>query len=123
MDRGSVRLEQPALEAKAGPVLGDPRLAPYRLGQQFYAKAGQAIDLPERRADRPRRDFLEWHLDEVFLKTAPGARARPEGQLWLWRRVPLSHCPRPSVCLSRSLRALMSEITGSHACVAAIDCI
>ena len=37
---------------------------------QFYAKAGQVIDLPERRADRPGREFLEWHLDEVFLKAA-----------------------------------------------------
>jgi hypothetical protein len=72
-------------------VFGDPRLAPYRLGQQsfkavvldsyhrrcaisngdqFYAKAGQVIDLPERRADRPGREFLEWHLEEVFLKAA-----------------------------------------------------
>ena len=37
---------------------------------QFYAKAGQLIDLPERRTDRPGREFLEWHLDEVFLKAA-----------------------------------------------------
>jgi hypothetical protein len=80
---------------RPGPVFGDPRLAPYRLGQgsfnavildtyhrrcaisgthippvleaaQFYAKAGQVIELPERPADRPGREFLEWHLDEVF---------------------------------------------------------
>ena len=36
----------------------------------IYAKAGQVIDLPEHRADRPGREFLEWHLDEVFLKAA-----------------------------------------------------
>jgi hypothetical protein len=35
-------------------------------GDQFYAKAGQIIELPERRADRPNREFLEWHLDEIF---------------------------------------------------------
>ena len=35
-------------------------------GDQFYALAGQVIDLPEQRADRPNRDFLEWHLGEVF---------------------------------------------------------
>jgi putative restriction endonuclease len=35
-------------------------------GDQFYAQAGQAIAVPERRIERPRRDFLEWHLDEVF---------------------------------------------------------
>jgi hypothetical protein len=35
-------------------------------GEQFYAQAGQVIELPARRADRPHREFLEWHLDEVF---------------------------------------------------------
>ena len=33
-------------------------------------QAWQVIDLPERRADRPSREFLERHLDEVFLKAA-----------------------------------------------------
>jgi putative restriction endonuclease len=47
-----------------------PRLrADFSNGDQFYAKAGQVIDLPERRADRPNREFLEWHLEEIFLKT------------------------------------------------------
>jgi putative restriction endonuclease len=44
--------------------------ADFSNGDQFYAKAGQVIDLPERRADRPSREYLEWHLDEVFLKAA-----------------------------------------------------
>jgi putative restriction endonuclease len=35
-------------------------------GEQFYARAGEAIAVPARRADRPQREFLEWHLDEVF---------------------------------------------------------
>jgi putative restriction endonuclease len=35
-------------------------------GDQFYARAGQIIDLPEHRVDRPQREFLEWHLGEVF---------------------------------------------------------
>jgi putative restriction endonuclease len=35
-------------------------------GDQFYAKAGQIIALPARRINRPAREFLEWHLDEVF---------------------------------------------------------
>lgn len=44
-----------------------PRLrADFGNGEQFYAKAGQVIELPAKRADRPYRDFLEWHLDEVF---------------------------------------------------------
>jgi putative restriction endonuclease len=52
-------------------LLVSPRLrAEFSNGDQFYAKAGQVIDLPEHRADRPGREFLEWHLDEVFLKAA-----------------------------------------------------
>jgi putative restriction endonuclease len=35
-------------------------------GEQFYAHAGQTIAVPERRAERPHRDALEWHLDTVF---------------------------------------------------------
>jgi putative restriction endonuclease len=44
-----------------------PRLrADFSNGDQFYTQAGQLIELPERRADRPSREFLQWHLDEVF---------------------------------------------------------
>jgi hypothetical protein len=39
-------------------------------GDQFYTKEGQVSELPERRADRPSREFLEWNLDEIFLKAA-----------------------------------------------------
>jgi hypothetical protein len=68
-----------------GPVFGDPRLAPYRLAQKAFQavvlntyrghcaitgtkirQAGQVIALPTRRIYRPHREFLEWHLDEVF---------------------------------------------------------
>lgn len=35
-------------------------------GEQFYARAGQPIAFPTRRADRPQGEFLEWHLDEIF---------------------------------------------------------
>jgi putative restriction endonuclease len=37
-------------------------------GEQFYAMAGQEITVPERRADRPRSEYLEWHLAEVFRR-------------------------------------------------------
>jgi putative restriction endonuclease len=48
-------------------LLVSPRLREdFGNGEQFYAKAGEVIDLPERRADRPQRDYLEWHIDEVF---------------------------------------------------------
>ena len=36
-------------------------------GEEFYARASQPILLPERPPDRPGREFLEWHLAEVFL--------------------------------------------------------
>jgi putative restriction endonuclease len=36
-------------------------------GEEFYARAGQPIDLPDRRVDRPNREYLEWHLDEKYL--------------------------------------------------------
>jgi putative restriction endonuclease len=36
-------------------------------GEQFYQRAGEPIRVPERRIDRPNREFLEWHLDGVFL--------------------------------------------------------
>jgi putative restriction endonuclease len=47
-------------------VLGDPRLALvvspalrayFSNGEQFYAQAGEVIDLPARRGDRPGADF------------------------------------------------------------------
>ena len=48
-------------------LLVSPRLREdFGNGDQFYAKAGEVIDLPERRTDRLRREFLEWHIDEVF---------------------------------------------------------
>jgi putative restriction endonuclease len=35
-------------------------------GDYFYARERQEISVPARKADRPHREFLEWHLDEVF---------------------------------------------------------
>jgi HNH endonuclease len=37
-------------------------------GEQFYARAGQSISVPERKVERPHREFLEWHLDSVFKR-------------------------------------------------------
>jgi putative restriction endonuclease len=48
-------------------LLVSPRLrAEFGNGEAFYAQAGTVIALPERRADQPGREFLEWHRDEVF---------------------------------------------------------
>ncbi len=39
-------------------------------GEEFYrrAKSREPVAIPSRRLDRPAREFLEWHLDEVFLR-------------------------------------------------------
>jgi putative restriction endonuclease len=48
-------------------LLVSPRLrTDFGNGEQFYAKAGQVIALPDRKGDQPNREFLEWHLDTVF---------------------------------------------------------
>ncbi|MDN3351347.1 HNH endonuclease [Actinomadura sp. DC4] len=40
--------------------------ADFEDGEEFYARVGQPIALPERAADRPNRAFLEWHEARVF---------------------------------------------------------
>jgi putative restriction endonuclease len=48
-------------------LLVSPRLrGEFGNGDQFYAKDGMVINLPARPADRPQREFLEWHRDMVF---------------------------------------------------------
>lgn len=48
-------------------LMVSPRLrTEFGNGDQFYARAGNEIALPDRRADRPNREFLEWHLDTAF---------------------------------------------------------
>jgi putative restriction endonuclease len=48
-------------------LLVSPRLRQdFSNGDQYYAQAGEVVDLPDRRVDRPSSEFLEWHLDEVF---------------------------------------------------------
>lgn len=48
-------------------LLVSPRLRDeFGNGEQFYAKAGTPILVPNRTQERPNREFLEWHLDEVF---------------------------------------------------------
>lgn len=50
-------------------LLVSPRLREeFGNGEEFYHQAGQQISVPERPRDRPNRDALEWHLDEVFLR-------------------------------------------------------
>ncbi|QSB16684.1 HNH endonuclease [Natronosporangium hydrolyticum] len=49
-------------------LLVSPRLrSDFGNGEQLYRIAGEPIAVPERPADRPNREFLERHLDEVYL--------------------------------------------------------
>ena len=50
-------------------LMVSPRLrSDFGNGEEFYARAasGATIALPRRRADRPAREFLEWHTDTLF---------------------------------------------------------
>ncbi|MEU8331055.1 HNH endonuclease [Micromonospora sp. NPDC048839] len=48
-------------------LMVSPRLrTEFGNGEQFYARAGTAITVPTATRDRPHREFLEWHLDEVY---------------------------------------------------------
>ncbi|ASW55205.1 restriction endonuclease [Plantactinospora sp. KBS50] len=50
-------------------LLVSPRLrSEFGNGTEFYARAGQPIAVPDPKRDRPNREFLEWHLDEVYLR-------------------------------------------------------
>lgn len=35
-------------------------------GKEFYDIAGQPIDVPDRRADRPSAESVDWHMDTIF---------------------------------------------------------
>jgi len=38
-----------------------------RVREEFYEREGSEITLPERLFDRPNKEYLEWHMDTVFL--------------------------------------------------------
>lgn len=44
-----------------------PRLrSDFGNGDEFYARSGEVVGLPERAADRPSQEFVSWHMDTVF---------------------------------------------------------
>lgn len=48
-------------------LLVSPRLkSEWGNGKEFYDRSGSTIRLPLNRSDRPSRESIEWHLDEVF---------------------------------------------------------
>jgi putative restriction endonuclease len=60
-DRGYLSID-PSYRLMVSPRLRDD----FGNGEEFYARSGQQIALPERRPDRPHRQFLEWHAETVF---------------------------------------------------------
>lgn len=60
-DRGYLAVD-PSYQLRVSPRLRDE----FGNGEQFYERAGQVIALPDGKIDRPQREFLEWHLDQVF---------------------------------------------------------
>ncbi|MEU0559376.1 HNH endonuclease [Dactylosporangium sp. NPDC006015] len=48
-------------------LLVSPRLrADFGNGEEFYSRSGEQIAVPERKPDRPNREFLEWHVETMF---------------------------------------------------------
>lgn len=64
-DRGFISVD-PKHRLRVSPALRER----FGNGDWFYQREGVQIDLPDRRADRPAREFLEWHNDEVFLSAS-----------------------------------------------------
>lgn len=60
-DRGYLGID-PKFHLRVSPRLREE----FDNGEEFYARAGERIQLPDRRSDRPNPEYLEWHLNEVF---------------------------------------------------------
>jgi putative restriction endonuclease len=60
-DRGYLAVD-PSFRLRVSPRLR----ADFSNGDQLYAMEGRVIELPAHRSDRPSREFLQWHLDELF---------------------------------------------------------
>ena len=60
-DRGYLGVD-PRYRLMVSPLLREE----FGNGDWFYQHAGQPIALPDRPVDRPQREFLEWHIEEVY---------------------------------------------------------
>jgi putative restriction endonuclease len=61
-DRGYLGVHPQRYELMVSPALRRE----FENGEEFYSRAGELVALPDRRANRPNREFLGWHADEVF---------------------------------------------------------
>ncbi len=48
-------------------LLASPHLREFDNDNQYNRRIGNRVIIPDRPQDRPNREFLEWHLEEVFL--------------------------------------------------------
>lgn len=66
-DRGYIGITPTKLELVVSPRLREE----FGNGDALYAMAGSSLrNRPDHRADRPNPEFLEWHQETVFLKSA-----------------------------------------------------
>lgn len=61
-DRGYLSVD-PKYRLAVSPALREQ----FGNGDWFYQRAGAQVAVPAHRKDRPNREFLEWHHEEVFL--------------------------------------------------------
>lgn len=61
-DRGYLGLHPEKLSLMVSPSLRRE----FSNGEEFYARAGEIIALPNRRANRPNPEYLGWHADTIF---------------------------------------------------------
>jgi putative restriction endonuclease len=63
-DRGYLAVD-PNYRLRVSPRLRDE----FGNGEEFYRQEGQKIAVPQQRGDRPDRETLEWHLEEIYLSS------------------------------------------------------
>lgn len=64
-DRGYLGFD-PRYRLQVSPALREQ----FGNGDWLYAREGQAISLPERSKEKPSAEFLEWHMEKVFIDSA-----------------------------------------------------
>lgn len=62
-DRGYIGID-PHHNLRVSPALREQ----FGNGDWLYAREGAQIALPDRRAERPNPEYLEWHMEEIFVR-------------------------------------------------------
>ena len=64
-DRGYIAVDD-RYRLRVSPLLREE----FGNGEALYARAGEEVGTPARRADKPGREFLQWHMETVFKQSA-----------------------------------------------------